>query len=266
MKNIYLFLSLISIALTSCSSEDSTVSEPQLTTNGYLLKKLIWTDITSGEVQTTNYFYNGTKITKLEISNGQRIEYTYTGDLITKQFLYINNVLKEEDQYQYDAQLRITQKLTFLHNPDNVTRTEYTYNSDQTVLIKRFQGDAVAQNNLLNNRKAFLLPNGDIDKLETYLIQNGNPITWTYQCYYDSNNSANNSITGLNKIKYWELGSVIFYNQHNVTSIVNTTTENSSVTTENQSLTYNSYGYPVVANYSINGTAIFSAQYFYQQP
>ncbi len=268
MKNLFLFLSLVSIVFSSCSSEDEVpaIQEEQLTTNGYLIKKSIWTNFASGEVKTTDYFYNGIKITKLEISNGQRIEYTYTGDLITKQFLYINNVLKEEDHYQYDAQQRITQKLTFLQNPDSVTRTEYTYNSDQTVSIKRFQGDTVAQNNLLNDRKAFLLPNGDINKLETYLTQNGNAVTKTYQCYYDSNNTQNNSVVGLNKIKYWELGSIIFYNQHNVTSIVNTTTENSSVSTENQVLTYNSYGCPVTANYSVDNTGVFSIQYFYQQP
>lgn len=257
MKKFALLFVLLSL-LYSCSSDSDTVSEPQLTTEGYLLKKSFQT--TSSGVTTFEYFYEGNKIIKMEASNGQRYEVTYTNDLITKKEIYINDILNHREIYQYDAQQRITQRKDFFFNPNSAARSEFTYNADQTVTLKRYLGDFTTQNTLQYDRKAFLLPNGEIDKLETYLTINGNAVTRTYQVNYDSYNNTSNPIIGLNKIKYWDIGSFAG-GLHNVISQVDTTTENSNVFTLNFSFTYNSYGYPVTSSF-IGG----DTEMFYQQP
>ncbi|MES2748711.1 MAG: hypothetical protein V4648_10025 [Bacteroidota bacterium] len=257
MKKFAFLLFVLLPLLQSCSSDDAGVAEPepQLTTNGTVLKRTI---STSGpNVNTSDYYYNGNKLEKMVSSTGNRIEYTYTGSLITKtQYFDSANISTDITNFQYNPSGKMTQRVTV--NPTNNTgyRCELIYNSDGTVSVLGYQGDGNAQNTQIINKKAFLFPNGDVEKIEEYVVVNGNNHTRTRYYTYDDKNSPTNAILGYNKIKFWDTGT--YGNSHNNTAILFTTTENSTTSTSNLTYTYNSFDYLVTASY-----AGISIEYFY---
>ena len=264
MKKFAFLLFAFLPLLNSCSGDDAVAEpEPQLTTNGTILKRIITTE--GATVTTSDFFYNSNKIQKIVVSDGKTFEYTYTGNLITKMDFYVGNTLKSTEHYQYDSGEKITQRKIFDFNNNTGYRSEFSYNIDGTVSILGYVGDFTTQNTpTANSRKVFLLGNGDVDKIETYLIINGNNVTRTNYYSYDDKNSTSNPIIGLSKIKYWDSGSSSSANNsHNTTTTLYTSTETSSsypyTTTLNY--TYNSYNYPITLSASWGGTT----QYFYQQ-
>lgn len=257
MKKLFLLLSLVSIVFASCSSDDGTTSEPELTTNGTILKRTISSNGPS--LYSSDYYYNGNKLQKIVSTSGETIQFTYTGNLITKTEYYDDGVLKEISNFQYNSDGKITQRLSVNPVNNNAYRCDFSYNSDGTVLVKGYDGNSTAQTNQMVDRKVFLFPNGDVDKIEEYVVVNGVNHTRTSHYTYDDKNSPSNAILGYNKIKFWDTGT--YGNSHNNTSIVFSTTENSNTTSTNLTYTYNSYNYLVTSNY-----LGISTQYFYQQP
>lgn len=260
MKKITVLLFSI-FAFFSCSGDSS--SSNSLTTDGYLLKKSIVTNVT-GLVVTTQYSYSGNKIRNAISSNGDKYEYTYTGDLITRLDYFVSNDKQYSDYYLYNSQQKLIQHKKLNFTDDTAVRTEFTYNSDNTVNVDSYSGDFKTQNYLISQRKAFLLPNDDVDKIESYVtvfIEN-HVRTQTYT--YDTMNATSNSILGMNKLRLWDSGNNA--NSHNLLTVVYTTTENSSVNTAQASLNYNSYGFPITSNFSDGTSLLNSTQYFYQKP
>ena len=260
MKNLSLLFCVFILVLTSCSKDSaSPVAEEQLTTNGTLLRKVITTVGT--DVITDEYFYNGNKLLKVVSSNGRRYEYTYTGNLITKQDLFENNVLKSTENNQYNADQKITEKKILNYPNSKAFRCDYTYNTDGTVTVKEYSGDFTTQTTQTVNRKIFLFSNGDVEKIEEYVVVNGNPVTRINSYTYDTKNTPTNAILGYNKIKLWEVVGASG-NSHNNTAIYFASTEsNTTPYTVNPSYTYNSFNYPITAD-GVGATG----QYFYQQP
>lgn len=252
MKKLLFLISAPILFLCSCSS-DST-SEPEFTTEGTLLRRTIYHDFFYD--YTTDYNYNGNKIINEVSSLGNRYEYTYTGDLITKREFYVLNVLRQREFFQYDSQQRITEILALLYTPDGDggSRTEYIYNPDHTVNIKYYSGDLTTQNTLENESLAFLTPNGEIDKLERYI--SGYLYTDVY--HYDTQNNTSNPVVGLNQLKYWNVDG----STHNLIRVDQSTTQApGSISSENFYFTYNSFGYPGTKSNSGRTT-----DYLYQLP
>lgn len=264
MKKLFLLLSLVSIVFASCSSDDSADSDAELTTNGYLFKKGVFAD-DDGNISIQECFYNGDKITKIELSSGSRYEFFYTGNLITQTVWYANNVLNTTENYYYNSEGKMITRKVFIHASNICRRGEYTYNSDGTVNTVLYSGDFTTQNDLISQRKVFFLPNGDVEKIENYVVVNGTNHTRTASYTYDTMNAVSNVILGLNKVKKWEEG-VNSGNSHNTISEISTTTENSSATVSNFSFTYNSYNFPVTSNSMLGTVSFGSSQFFYQQP
>lgn len=262
MKKLALLFVLLTL-LNSCSSDSdgAAVDEPQLTTNGFLIKKIVLTLGT--DVITNDYFYNGNKINKIVISDGTRFEYTYTNNLITKNDYYLNNALRVSENFMYDSNQRITEVKAYNYGSPTTTvrRTDFIYNIDGTVLVKEYQGDVTSQTNQIKNKKVFLFPNGDVEKIEEYLVVNSNNETRTNSYTYDIKNAVGNAILGWNKIKNWN--AVNSGNFHNALTEYRITTENATTSTDFYSHTYNSYDYPVTTSLP-GGLGMY--EYFYQQP
>lgn len=262
MKKNVLLLSFVVLAFVSCSKNDDEqpVNEPQLTTNGTILKRAVSTNGTN--TITEDYFYNyGNQLQKTVSSNGTKIEYSYTGNLITQTLYFENNVLKEEAEFQYNSGEKMTQRKVFNYSTNNGYRVEYTYNIDGTVTVLGFSGTFTTQNTQIVNRKVFLLANGDVEKIEKYVVINGNNQTITTYYTYDTKNTPSNAIIGYSKIKLWDSGTS--GNSHNNTSILYTSTESTTSYpsyTDNMVFTYNSFDFPMTSSYVGNS---YSVQYFY---
>lgn len=258
MKKLFLLLSIVSIVFTSCSSDDSD-DEP--TTEGYLIKKIIKTSTSgtsAGTFSTVEFFYDGNKLINEISSNGYSSQYTYTGELITRIDNLSNNVVNQSDYFLYDSQQRVIEHKSILGN-NIARRSDFIYNSDGTVSIKIYTGNHTVQNNLDHERKVFFYPNGDVEKIERYLVINGNNVTKTDTFTYDSMSATGSVILGVPKLKLWDLGAS--GSSHNILSSTSTTTENSGSFTVDFTYTYNSFGFPKTSTDPGN---IY--QLFYQQP
>lgn len=248
MKKLSSALLLLFIVITSCSSDDS----PALSTEGTLLRKTI------GYLNSTSeYFYNGNKLNRIVSSNGAKIEYVYSGDLITQILYYENDILKEKNEMSYDSEERLINKMRFNYNNNSGIRTDYVYNQDGTVFVKGFLGDFNIQTTQYNDRKIYFHSDGNVEKIEVYEVIDGVDHIETSLFTYDDKNNPGNAIVGFNKVKNWEFGNV--GGTHNVITTTVTNTQDSSSYTYNNTFTYNSFDYPLTLNYL--GMDI---EYFYQ--
>lgn len=163
MKKILLVFSLI-ILLSSCSS-DSSASDNADTV---LLTKRITTWANSSVTFETNYIYEGNKMKRMTIDAQNYTLFNYTGNLISNQKIYRNQLLSVEVFYQYDDVERLTTELIIDHEGFNGEKYIYTYNQDNTVDFNFYTGSTTVQNNLSKTGVIHLNNNNDPIKVETF--------------------------------------------------------------------------------------------------
>lgn len=209
MKKIILLLSVITLMVTSCSSDNSpAAAAPIDETGNVLLKKTIMTE---GSVVTTDvYSYTGKKIIKIASSNGTttgETQFTYTGDLITKIEIFSNAVLKSKKEYTYQND-KLTQIITYNYNGAQTTkkRTDYVYgiiNGNQ----ERAQYEIHSIN--MSNSQETLYTDGEIffsgheieSQLNTdYAVVSGHLIDSWAEYSYDYKKNPTLNIIGYNKL------------------------------------------------------------------
>ncbi len=254
MKKIIFLLFVLLPLLNSCSSDDSGVNEPTMTTNGTILKRQMMTF--DDEIAILDFFYNGNKLEKV-FGNGILYEYTYTGNLITQQRTYQGDILGLTENYTYNSDGNITQIMGLRHLNNTAYREQFIYNGDGTINYAVYSGDFTVQNVLEASKKVYLYPNGDVERMDNYLVVSGTNVTRTNYYTYDTKNAHNNGILGYNKIKHWQFSNSA--NSHNPITVTYTSTEPSFTPyTDNISFTYNSFNYPITQD--IGGAHY---QYFY---
>jgi uncharacterized protein YcfL len=240
MKKLFCFLALSSLVLTSCSSSDDSSSS---SASG-LLKKTITTDEV-GDVVTSNYFYSGNKIVKIEDSNGESIHFTYTGDLITKEdFYYDDNTLEQTNLYAYNASGQLTMFQRIEPDVDYGVKEVYVYNTDGTISVTNYYGNAASQTEF-DGTGTIHFTNGEVSSIE---IDGNGTLTFTY----DDKNNPVKDITGLGKIWAFSDLAVAGYVHnllHDSDGAVNT-------------YTYNADGYPETSVENFFGDET-TTEYFY---
>jgi hypothetical protein len=130
MKKLALAFSALILILTSCSSSSDDSTSTPVDTSSVLLKKVIET-YGDGSVETTDFVYNGNKIVSIISDFGDKTVFTYTGELITKEEFYLNNVLEDVSIFEYNASQKLI-KSTRTTSSD-VEVDNFTYNTNSTV-------------------------------------------------------------------------------------------------------------------------------------
>lgn len=241
MKRLFLFFAIAAMALTSCSS-DNTTSDSSVT----LVKKEI-DHYSDGSSTTYNYTYNGTKITSIIDSDGSISNYTYTGDLITNIKYYYGTVLEEEDIFTYNSSGQLVEYVMLSHDSDYGNREVYVYNTDGSISMSLFNGDLTSQTNPNGSGTYTLLANGEIGTMTTE--------GQTYVYTYDTMNNDFKNVTGYGKIS--------FINSEANGINLNITSVNSSSITSATTFTYNAAGYPATSSEDYDGE-ITTTEYFYE--
>lgn len=256
--------------MTSCSSSsEQTVPVISVTqASGVLITKII--SINNGVTTTRNYSYVGNKATTSVISDGTNKVTTYNGDLITKIEEFAGTTLKNSDNYTYNTDLKVA-TYTYINfvAPTSASRYDYVYNTDNTISITKYTGNATSQTVLASTGKAFLT-NGQITKIEVYYPATAtNPAyTSTENYVYDSNPNAFSNVTGFNKLILQGYNAGLGGSVHNLlsaTRLRGTTVTSTDVST----FTYNTSNYPVSetnTNTFIstpNSVSTSTNQYFY---
>lgn len=241
--------------MSSCSKSGEISNQNSLSQEGELIKRVI---ITQGGNQSTSYYNysNGNKLQSV-VNGNYKTLYFYNNNLIVNMKYYSNDILQYEAIYDYDSNERMIKRLSYDYINNTGYKANYFYNSDGTVSVSGFEGNFTTQTNQIVDNKVYLLANGNVEKIEQFVVVNGANHIKTQYYTYDDKNSIYNSILGFNKIKKWDVGTS--GNTNNTISILNTTTENSSTYTDTILYTYNSKGFPITESWSS-----INSEFFYQ--
>lgn len=209
------------LLLNSCTENDD-FSENSIQSNIVLVKKTTFREAGGNEF-ISNYFYNGTKLDRIESESGM-IVYLYNGDLITSVIQYDNNNIEIANRtYLYDNLDRVitSYEVFYPNNPfwSSTYREDLIYNSDNTITIQMRMGSSLS--NLycnLGSEKLFL-NEGIIIKKEKY--DRYNVLTETEDYYYDLKNSPFKNITGYSKIQIPLYDRVLSTNHNQIASYLN---------------------------------------------
>jgi hypothetical protein len=196
MKKLICLFSAIALIFTSCSSEDSSTSS-----TGNLLTKLIDT-YDDGSVETTEYEYNGNKISRQFSDLDLRDEtiYTYTGDLITKEEYFFDDGVdysyEEVIDYEYDLSNRLN-KSTRTDEYGDIEVDVFTYNSNGTVSFTSTSAGTTTGTGTIYF-------NGD-QPYKKEITENPGTIwesSWIEETTFDNKVSPFANVTGFSKISF----------------------------------------------------------------
>lgn len=245
MKKLLFLLSGIAFLLSSCSSDDSGNG---VNPSDILPVKIIQTFEDDGTSNTATVQYEGNKIIKVVYEPGTTVvNYTYSGNLITKIEHFTNQVLEQEEEYQYDDNSRLTRYKRFEEDENYGSEVRYDYNMDGTVSFIQFSGPLSSP----------LIPTavGTFDFNSSGEIIAVNHEGGYWESYtYDAKNSPFKNILGFDKLIL--TGNTPTGYRHNFTEEKNP----HSITTT--TYTYNANDYPLTA-VEDDGYGISTRQFFY---
>lgn len=253
MKKIIVLLSGIILLLSSCSSDDAGSAQ----SDSILVKKVVSVDADGVEGMTFNYSYTGNKINTVSVSNGQKVVYFYTGNLITKteRYLAANGPLELEAVFQYDANERlVTEEIKYFMDSSLTTRN-YTHETDGTVSFLEYTGEIGSITELVSTGKYFFNADKEVVKFQTTNVNSN--FTTTTNFTYDNQNSAFKNVLGWDKV---------FSNLTGKTNNVLTSTivaeDDVVLDSYSNQYEYNTQGYPT-SNTTTIGSTTNKVNYFY---
>lgn len=249
MKKILLFATLA--ALTTGCSDDMGSGGGGDNSSYVLLKKTVVTEADGSSV-TTNYNYDGNKLTTVTHSNGSNETYAYTDNYVTEVRHYENGGLVEKEAYTYGPSGLATHISYYydLQNPsnNNAVKYEYSYNGN-TVTANKFTGDDSGQTVAAGTVTLDITSNGNIIQYQYN--------TTTVEYNFDMNSSPTKEIVGYQAVVQagFEGGA------NNVTTKrVNT---DGTITNSLSTYTYNLANYPVTATHTAPDGSISTTAYTY---
>jgi hypothetical protein len=248
MKKTTILLIAI-LTLTACSSDDDSSSNT--ISNSGLLKTL---EVASDFINVTEtYTYtSGNKLSSITNNLGGSETYSYTGELLTRIDIIDADGLNESGYItlEYNSDNRLTSSTTFYTSDDIIFsdtsyRYDFTYNPDDTITRKEYEGDLASQTTLSGT--------------DTITLEYGNIINITSNNYEYSNSYDNKN--GIWKNIYAsDILHLIGHIDSNNNNLLEEVIDYDSDPTETRtfSYTYNSSNYPIQANAPYNSVITFS--------
>ena len=215
-------MSALLVLFSSCTGNDDEGSD----NNGTVLLRKITETGPDGNL-VTNLSYNGTKITKIASEDGI-IEFTYTGDNITKTTWKEGATVIEEDIYTYGSDGKIATYVVLDMEAQIGTKEVFTHNNDNTVTVQNFSGDLVSQT-VAAGTYAMTFTNGEVSQV----VSPSGTSTYTY----DNKNNPFKNVTGYGKVSFIDGMSTGIL--HNVLTEIDSDGETTVFT-----YTYNSDNFP----------------------
>ncbi|QSB26928.1 hypothetical protein [Flavobacterium sp. CLA17] len=222
MKKLLYLLSAIIAILTSCSSDNDTDSLNQAHIP-LLLKYVITKD--GKTIYTGENIYNGNRIVSFSDSNGNKSNYTYTGDLITKiEDINTKGMITRDYSYSSGKLESVLYKSPSSKN----LKIKYTHNQDGTISYKKYliQVSTGSEEEEGSTGK-YTFKDGNLIKTESFYYNSPEGLTISE---YDSKNSFNKNILGLKLLLDYSSTSInnlvkqtiVTFSDNNSTSIIST--------------------------------------------
>jgi hypothetical protein len=243
-KLLYLFSASL-LVLASCSKDDNT-PDPATST---LVKKVIYTDINKS-IYTSETTYNGNKIVSTLGSDGSKIVYTYTGEIITKvEETDGKGALESTTEYTY-TNGKLATSLEKEVGADYNYKTVYTYNADGTVSFADV---------MINTKTGTTDDGGTVGK---YTYSAGNLVKKVYSYYgkeysstfeYDTKNNPSKNVTGFS----------LLLDNEDEASVNNVVKRTSSSSISTNTYKYDANGFPTEQQSFHNGISDGTSQFTY---
>ncbi|GGF06975.1 hypothetical protein [Flavobacterium limi] len=227
MKKIICLLIVVILAITSCSSNDEQ-SNPVTITPPALVKQI--TSIKDGKEYVEKITYNGNKIVSRVGSDNYTINYTYTGNYITKiEYINANGVLEKTNEYVY-LEGRLSSLFEIEPGSSYKYETTYGYVVNGPVRYFHYSIDINTGQKKSLYSGEYIFTNGNLVKNEAY----GNK-TIVYE--YDGKFNPWRNVLGLN---------FLLDEDYSATNFTKVTTTNNSGNTSISTYThkYNTSAYP----------------------
>ncbi|TDO68941.1 hypothetical protein EV143_11514 [Flavobacterium chryseum] len=257
MKKLLYLLSVTLVTLTSCSSDNDTDSPSQADLP--LLKKYVITK-DGNTTYTGEYIYNENKIVSFSDLNGNKSNYTYTEDLITKiEDINVKGITTLVREYSYsNGKL----ESVYYKSPyGEAAKIIYTHNQNGTVSYKKYFIELSNGYEEENDTGKFTFKDGNLIKSESF-YSDGSPKELTTK-EYDSKNSSNNNVLGRKLLLDYSSTSI---NNLVKETIVTFSGTKSTTTTSVYNITYDAKGYAIESTKisETNGTSTTQTiKYFY---
>ncbi|MDR6763906.1 hypothetical protein J2Y38_004130 [Flavobacterium sp. 2755] len=221
--------------ISSCSNDDKDSEKVE---NIILPNKItrINPEISVNNVLTMQY--DGRKLIKSSDNFGYVTEYTYEGNYITKEELYIDNKKASIIEYSY-----LNGKLDFelFKDGGNPSRTKYLYNEDESISFETSLLDKMGNNVIgITLFGKYTYKNGNMIKMESSYSKYYPADIYTYE--YDNKNNPYKNILGMNLLvgerEKISTNNVVKMDLSAGTTFINTI-----------SCTYDSNGFPIEKKY-----------------
>lgn len=229
MKKLLYLFSAVALMLTSCSSSDDSSSSYILVT------QIIQTNEFAGNIETNtiNFNYNGNRLISQSIGNAI-VEFTYTGDLITKIEYKQGNEVFQRTEYTYDTSARLInyKRYEYSDSEDYGVDVNYVYNTNGT--INYIKNSGYLPNLSFSSSGTFTMNQEGL--VSTIASSNGDFYTYSY----DSKNNPFKNILGVNKLPFEDDEANSFYRNYISIAKSNSGFPNNT----NYNHIYNSNNYP----------------------
>ncbi|SDB61194.1 hypothetical protein SAMN03097699_2577 [Flavobacteriaceae bacterium MAR_2010_188] len=249
MKNLYSLIFTIFV-LFSCSTNDSSQSLEQLSEDEALIKREVLTKL-NGDTISVDFSYDGNRLTSAKSSDGYEFNYIYENDLLSQVDLFQDGTILIYVELTYEI-ARLSSYTSYFSN-DIAERFDFTYNSENSILVKRYSGNYTSQNY-----------QNDIDiVLENQNIKSVTSSEYSVQYTYDSSNSIYKNIFAIDVLNYIGLDFGGFEGVSN-----NPTSRSRVYLSESESQTfthtYNSIDFPATTDVYLEGNLEGTIEYFYE--
>lgn len=230
MKKSVLILVIFMTLLFSCSSDSSGNDSPVVVAPTTLVKKITRSDSSGKLLVTTTFSYNGNKIVSeswkensfsmgIDVGYNYRMDYTYTGNLITNIKVYMATVQAERlmlsTDFVYDNNENLTSSVAehYFDSFKIIFKILYTKIDNNTQEFKMVTIDS--RDNIENapgSGKIVFDVNRNIVKMGNIDVPNSFS---TFE--YDLKSNPKKNILGFNKVIYFDLPpnfSVLYFKPH----------------------------------------------------
>lgn len=146
---------------------------------------------------STVFTYEGSKIKKFIYTDSdgsvETVEFTYTGNFITKKETKMNNVVKAREIFGYDSG-KLTTYISASLETSTAIREVYVHNSDGSISVSRFTGDLTTQSTP-DGTSTISFDNGEVSQIS---FSSGIVKSYTY----DEEKNAFKNVVGFDKISF----------------------------------------------------------------
>jgi gamma-glutamylcyclotransferase (GGCT)/AIG2-like uncharacterized protein YtfP len=255
--------------LFNCETESIDTPEVEQETDNTLIKKIVYNQGAADEYTEIYTYKDGNKLTSLDASDGNKSIYTYEGDKLVREDIYIDGVLSANNTLKYNTDGKVIELVEYWSEssglPEQTFKISLSYNSNGTIQADVYRSDEGSDFEL--DHMNIISFNGT--NISSIKDEDGST---EYIYTYDTKNNIHKNIYAIEVLSLighnTEFGAYILGNKNNITS--DSEVYNNESTAYTYEYVYGDNDYPISATYKyvdngvVDEESIETITYFYE--